>query len=152
MQYVHKSIVDTDHAPADTAETVILKDSGAPALPGEEQVAEMPVVAPVQTQLGKPEASLFTACVRGDSSLIRRTAAHRKVDFNVVSEFGAMLAVAAVSGHVRAVRELLWIPGIDVNLAGAEKVTPLPCHVQGAHGRRQAVAGCARDQPQPGGA
>lgn len=95
------------------------------ALPGEGQVAEMPVVAPVKTELSKPESVLFAACVRGDSTFIRRKAGHRNFDLNVVSELGTMLAVAAVYGHLGAVRELSSIPGIDVNLAGAEKVTPL---------------------------
>ena len=95
------------------------------AFPGEAPAAEMPVVSPVNTEFSKPESILFAACARGDSALIRRRAAHRNFRINVVSEFGTMLALAAVYGHVGVVRELLSIPGIDVNLAGAEEVTPL---------------------------
>ena len=95
------------------------------ALPGEEQPVEKAVAAPVKTQLSMTESVLFEACAKGDLSFIRRKTGHRNFDINVVSQYGTLLAVAAISGHAGIVRELLSRPGIDVNQAGQHELTPL---------------------------
>ncbi len=103
------------------------------ALPGEEQTVEKAVAAPVKTQLSMTESVLFEACAKGDLSFIRRKTGHRNFDINVVSQYGTLLVVAAISGHAGIVRELLSRPGIDVNQAGQHELTPLYLATSNGH-------------------
>ena len=94
------------------------------AVPGEEQAAEMPVLAPVKTELTRREAELFAACAGGDVSWTRRLL-KLTVDVNMANQSGTPLGMAVLYGYTDIVRELLSKPGIDVNLATKDKLTPL---------------------------
>ena len=94
------------------------------AVPGEEQAAEMPVLAPVKTELTRREAELFAACAGGDVSWTRRLP-KLTVDVNMANQSGTPLGMAVLYGYTGIVRELLSKPGIDVNLATKDELTPL---------------------------
>ena len=94
------------------------------AAPGEEQAAEMPVPAPVKTELTRREAELFAACAGGDVSWTRRLL-KLTVDVNMANQSGTPLGMAVLYGYTGIVRELLSKPGIDVNLATKDELTPL---------------------------
>ena len=94
------------------------------AVPGEEQAAEMPVLAPVKTELTRREAELFAACAGGDVSWTRRLL-KLTVDVNMANQSGTPLGMAVLYGYTGIVRELLSKPGIDVNLATKDVLTPL---------------------------
>ena len=94
------------------------------AVPGEEQAVEMPVLAPVKTELSRREAELFAACAGGDVSWTRRLL-KLTVDVNMANQSGTPLGMAVLYGYTGIVRELLSKPGIDVNLATKDELTPL---------------------------
>ena len=94
------------------------------AVPREEQAAEMPVPAPVKTELTRREAELFAACAGGDVSWTRRLL-KLTVDVNMANQSGTPLGMAVLYGYTGIVRELLSKPGIDVNLATKDELTPL---------------------------
>ena len=103
-------------------------EAAAPA-PGR-QAPEFAVIAPVKSELTWMERECFKGCLEGDFGKFRRFLRRSKVDVNMGNEFGPLLCVASYLGHVRIVRELLLVPGIDINLAGQGGITPLYCAAQ----------------------
>ena len=97
------------------------------------QQPEQAVIAPVKTELTWMERELFDACIRGDIGKFRRFLKLGVEDINMGTIFGTLLCVAAYKGHTRIVRELLSVPGIDINLAGRDGITPLYCAAQNGH-------------------
>ena len=89
------------------------------------QVVERPVSAQVKKVLGKREQDLFEAVGRGDVGRTRRSLKHGSIDINMMVIAGTPLGFASYKGHAAIVRELLSVPGIDVNLAVKVGVTPL---------------------------
>ena len=89
------------------------------------QVVERPVSAQVKTVLRKREQEFFNAVGRGDVGRIRHLLKHGSIDVNMLIDAGPPLGLATYKGHTAIVRELLSVPGIDVNLAATVGVTPL---------------------------
>ena len=94
------------------------------------QVVERPVSAQVKTVLSKREEDLFVAVGRGDVGRTRHLLKHGSIDINMMKAAGPPLGLATYRGHTAIVRELLSVPGIDVNLAAMVGVTPLYLAVQ----------------------
>ncbi len=100
--------------------------AGVPAAPAPgRQEPEAAVIAPVKTVFTPRERELFEACFKGDTGRFRRFLRPETVDINKGSKIGTLLCLAASLGHTKIVRELLPVPGIDVNLAQYQGATPL---------------------------
>ena len=111
---------------------------GVPAAPqaaaaGQWQVAEKAVVAPIKTALNIREKELFECCFEGNAGRFKHLVRHRMVDINMGSQYGTFLCLAAFMGNTVIVKELLSIPGIDVNLAHQTGSTPLCFAAQQGH-------------------
>ena len=89
------------------------------------QVTEVAVVAPIKTELSLREKDLFNGCMTGDIRKVRRLLRLKTLDINITDDQGTPLCQAAYGGYVGVVRELLSMPGIDVNLAQQAGATPL---------------------------
>ena len=103
------------------------------AAPGRGQVAEKAIVAPVKTALNKRETELFECCSKGNAGRFKHLLKHGPIDINMGSRFGTLLSLAAFKGCTGIVRELLGVPGIDVNLGQERSVTPLYFAAQQGH-------------------
>ena len=95
------------------------------AVAGQRQVAEKAAVAPVKASLSKREQDLLKCCFEGNAGRFKHLVRHRTVDINMGSEYGTFLCSAAFMDNTVIVKELLSIPGIDVNLAHQTGGTPL---------------------------
>ena len=104
-----------------------LESADAPqaAAPGQVQVTEKTVVAPIKTVLNRREKELFVCCFKGNASRTKYLLRFGNIDINMAIEEGTFLCIATYHGHAAVVRELLSIPGIDVNLAHQTGVPPL---------------------------
>ena len=103
------------------------------AAPGQGQVAEKATVAPVKTALSKRETELFECCSKGNAGRFKHLLKHGPIDVNMGSRYGTLLSLAAFKGCTGIVRELLEVPGIDVNLGQERSVTPLYFAAQQGH-------------------
>ena len=101
--------------------------------PGQGEVTEKAVAAPVKTSLNKREADLFDCCMTGNTGRFKHLIRHGNVDINMGSKNGTFLCFAAFQGHSGLVRQLLNISGIDVNLAQQAGGTPLYFAAQLGH-------------------
>ncbi len=113
-----------------------LREQGQGA--GIRQAPELAVTAPVKAALNLRETELFEACYKGDTGRFRRYLSHWKsghgnVDVNVSDRLGTLLCHAAFWGYENIVRELLSLPGIDVNLAGELGCTPVYLAARNGH-------------------
>ena len=89
------------------------------------QVTEKALVAPIKTALSIREQELLDGCMFGDTRKVRRLLRLKTLDINMADDQGTPLCHAAYAGYVAVVRELLSMPGIDVNLAQRAGGTPL---------------------------
>ena len=94
---------------------------------------ETAVIAPVKSNLGKRGEELFDVCVAGNVGRLKHLLRKVKVDVNMGCEYGTLLCCAAYDGRAEIVRELLSMPGIDVNLAQPPAATPLFLAAQEGH-------------------
>ena len=101
--------------------------------PGAELGRAVPDIAPVKAELSPREYELFTCCASGNVRRLKQLLRYRKIDINMGSEYGTLLCSASFNGHAGLVRELLSMPGIDVNLAHQTGMTPLYYAVQEGH-------------------
>ena len=92
-----------------------------------------PDIAPVKTELSPREDELFACCASGNVRKFKRLFRDGKIDINMGSEYGTLLCNASFNGHAGLVRELLSMPGIDVNLAHQNGMTPLYYAAQAGH-------------------
>ena len=109
--------------------------AGAPeaAVPGPEPGRAVPDLALVKAVLNPREDELFRCCASGNVSRFKRLFKYGKIDINMGSECGTLLSFASYKGHANLVRELLSMPGIDVNLAHQTGMTPLYYAAQEGH-------------------
>ena len=107
----------------------------APAVaePGPGQGRAGPDIAPVKTELNPREDELFGCCASGNVRKFKRLLKYGKIDINMGSEYGTLLCNASFNGQAGLVRELLSMPGIDVNLAHQNGMTPLYFAAQAGH-------------------
>ena len=101
--------------------------------PGAELGRAVPDIAPVKAELSPREYELFTCCASGNVRRLKQLLRYRKIDINMGSEYGTPLCSASFYGHAGLVRELLSMPGIDVNLAHQTGMTPLYRAAQNGH-------------------
>ena len=101
--------------------------------PGPELGRTGPDIAPVKTVLNPREHELFGCCVSGNVSRLKKLLRYGKIDINTGSEYGTLLSFASFNGQAGLVRELLSMPGIDVNLAHQNGMTPLYFAAQAGH-------------------
>ena len=101
--------------------------------PGAELGRAVPDIAPVKAELSPREYELFTCCASGNVRRLKQLLRYRKIDINMGSEYGTPLCSASFNGHAGLVRELLSMPGIDVNLAHQTGMTPLYRAAQNGH-------------------
>ena len=101
--------------------------------PGAELGRAVPDIAPVKAELSPREYELFTCCASGNVRRLKQLLRYRKIDINMGSEYGTLLCSASFNGHAGLVRELLSMPGIDVNLAHQTGMTPLYRAAQNGH-------------------
>ena len=100
----------------------------APCSPRQGQDREEPeiaAVAPVMSEFTGKEWDLIEACAAGNAGRCRRLLKRGVADINMADSDGTLLCHAAVEGYANIVRELLSMPGVDVNLAGQARATPL---------------------------
>ena len=97
------------------------------------QVVEKPVSAQVKPVLSKREKDFFNAVGRGDVGRTRYLLKHGSIDINMMEAAGPPLGLATYKGHTAIVRELLSVPGIDVNRAAIVGVTPLSLAVESGY-------------------
>ena len=100
---------------------------------GAELGRAVPDIAPVKAELSPREYELFTCCASGNVRRLKQLLRYRKIDINMGSEYGTLLCSASFNGHAGLVRELLSMPGIDVNLAHQTGMTPLYRAAQNGH-------------------
>ncbi len=112
----------------------LLDPGGATGAPGRQE-PELAVIAPVKSEFTRRERELLDSCMKGDIGKLRRYLRHGIVDINMGSQFGTLLCVAAYMGHTGIVKELLSVPGIDINLAGQDGITPLCSAAQAGHAK-----------------
>ncbi len=107
----------------------------APPAPAPERVrvVEQAVVAPVKYLLTKREMDLFHCCARGNAKKLRDLFRYGATSPNTAEWQGTFLCHAAYNGHEAVVRELLCLPGIDVNLGQGTGATPLFLASQQGH-------------------
>ena len=115
-----------------------LGPEGVPVAPqaaaaGQRQVTEKAVVAPIKTAHSIREKELFECCLSGNAGRFKHLVRHRTVDINMASKYGTFLCLAAFKGYTGIIRELLSIPGIDINLAHQTEATPLYFAAQQGH-------------------
>ena len=115
-----------------------LGPEGVPVAPqaaaaGQGQVTEKAVVAPIKTAHSIREKELFECCLSGNAGRFKHLVRHRTVDINMASKYGTFLCLAAFKGYTGIIRELLSIPGIDINLAHQTEATPLYFAAQQGH-------------------
>ena len=101
--------------------------------PGPELGRTGPDIAPVKTVLNPREDELFARCESGNVRRLKQLLRYGKIDINMGSEYGTLLCLASYNGHAGIIRELLSMPGIDVNLAHDNGMTPLYFAAQGGH-------------------
>ena len=89
-----------------------------------------PVRAQSKRELSPKELELFDCCCTGNVGRIRRLLRFGVVDVNLARRGETLLCIAAYKGFAIIVRELLSMPGIYVNLAQKDGVTPLFLAVQ----------------------
>ena len=89
-----------------------------------------PVRAQSKRELSPKELELFDCCYTGNVGRIRRLLRFGVVDVNLARRGETLLSIAAYKGFAIIVRELLSMPGIYVNLAHKDSVTPLFLAVQ----------------------
>ena len=92
-----------------------------------------PDIAPIKTELSPREDELFGCCVSGNVRRLKQLLRYGKIDINMGSQYGTLLNYASYNGHAGIVRELLSMPGIDVNLAHQTGMTPLYFAAQEGH-------------------
>lgn len=97
------------------------------------QVVERPVVAPARTSVNIREKELIDCCNGGNAGKLRLLIKNRKFDVNLAVFHCTLLFLAAFRGHTAVVRELLSVPGIDINLAQDKGATPLFIAAQCGH-------------------
>ena len=100
---------------------------------GAELGRAVPDIAPVKAELSPREYELFTCCASGNVRRLKQLLRYRKIDINMGSEYGTLLCSASFNGHAGLVRELLSMPGIDMNLAHQTGMTPLYRAAQNGH-------------------
>ena len=97
------------------------------------QPAEKAVIASFRSVLNPREMEIFKCCMIGDVRKLRQRLNFGSVDINMAIPEATLLCYAAYHGHVAIVRELLSVPGIDVNLAQHFGSTPLYLAAQRGH-------------------
>ena len=97
------------------------------------QPAEKAVIASFRSELNPRELEIFRCCMIGDVRKLRQRLNFGSVDINMAIQDATPLCYAAYHGHVAIVRELLSVPGIDVNLAQQFGGTPLYLAAQRGH-------------------
>ena len=97
------------------------------------QPAEKAVIASFRSELNPRELEIFRCCMIGDVRKLRQRLSFGSVDINMAIHDATPLCYAAYHGHVAIVRELLSVPGIDVNLAQQFGGTPLYLAAQRGH-------------------
>ena len=97
------------------------------------QPAEKAVIASFRSVLNPREMEIFKCCMIGDVRKLRQRLNFGSVDINMAIPDATLLCYAAYHGHVAIVRELLSVPGIDVNLAQHFGGTPLYLAAQRGH-------------------
>ena len=97
------------------------------------QPAEKAVIASFRSVLNPREMEIFKCCMIGDVRKLRQRLNFGSVDINMAIPEATLLCYAAYHGHVAIVRELLSVPGIDVNLAQHFGGTPLYLAAQRGH-------------------
>ena len=107
--------------------------AGAPeaAVPGPGRAR--PDIAPVKAELSSREDELFGCCASGNVRRLKQLLRYGKIDINMGSKYGTLLNFASYNGHAGLVRELLSLPGIDVNLAHQIGMTSLYIAAQEDH-------------------
>ena len=112
-----------------------------------DRTGKEPVRAQSKRELSPKELELFDCCHTGNVGRIRRLLRFGVVDVNMARHGETLLCIAAYKGFAIIVRELLSMPGIYLNLAQKDGVTPLFLAVQqGKSGSGEAVAGSAQHQ------
>ena len=97
------------------------------------QPAEKAVIASFRSVLNPREMEILKCCMIGDVRKLRQRLNFGSVDINMAIPEATPLCYAAYHGHVAIVRELLSVPGIDVNLAQHFGATPLYLAAQRGH-------------------
>ena len=97
------------------------------------QPAEKAVIASFRSVLNPREMEIFKCCMIGDVRKLRQRLNFGSVDINMAIPDATLLCYAAYHGHVAIVRELLSVPGIDVNLAQHSGATSLYLAAQIGH-------------------
>ena len=97
------------------------------------QPAEKAVIASFRSVLNPREMEIFKCCMIGDVRKLRQRLNFGSVDINMAIPEATLLCYAAYHGHVAIVRELLSVPGINVNLAQHFGGTPLYLAAQRGH-------------------
>ncbi len=100
---------------------------------GTQGVTMVAEIAPVKSDFSRRDAELFGACIKGDPGRFRQFIRFGKVDVNMSDKLGTLLCHAAYGGCTAITRELLSMPGIDVNLAQHKGATPLYLAAQWRH-------------------
>ena len=108
-------------------------DLFSPAMAGTVEDRKEPVRAKVKTSMSKREGELFNCCQRGNVVKLRDMLRFGTVDINMAIDGGTLLCYASYNGNAAVVNELLSKPGIDVNLATQDGVTPLFLAAQQGH-------------------
>ena len=93
--------------------------------PGQGEIAESAVIAPMKMTLSYREQVLVDSCIKGDVNKLRNLLKVGSIDINMATKWGTLLSLAAFYGHTAIARELLSIPAIDVNLGQWKGATPL---------------------------
>ena len=95
------------------------------AATGGGQAVEKAVLASFKTVLNPREMELYKCCMVGDVRKLRQRLRFGAVDINMAIPEATLIGCAANHGHINVVRELLSVPGIDVNLAQEGGATPI---------------------------
>ena len=93
--------------------------------PGQGEIAETAVIAPMKMTLSYREHRLVDSCIKGNVYKLRNLLKVGSIDINMATGWGTLLSLAAFYGHTAIARELLSIPAIDVNLGQWRGATPL---------------------------
>ena len=101
--------------------------------PGQGEIAETAVIAPMKLTLSYREQGLVDSCIKGDVYKLRHLLKFGSIDINMGTPWGTLLSPAAFYGHTAIARELLSIPATDVNLAQWKGATPLFLAAQQGH-------------------